>query len=50
MIHREMCRSTLSDGPGIPPDITVPVFADRDLAAGRDPGLERARTELYRNR
>jgi hypothetical protein len=38
------------DGPGIPPDITVPVFADRDLAAGRDPGLERARTELYRNR
>ena len=38
------------DGPGIPPDIAVPVFADRDLAAGRDPGLERARTELDRNR
>jgi len=38
------------DGPGIPPDIVVPVFADQDLAAGRDPGLERARTELYRNR
>ena len=38
------------DGPGISPDIAVPVFADRDLATGRDPGLERARTELYRNR
>ena len=38
------------DGPGIPPDIAVPVFADQDLAAGRDPRLERARTELYRNR
>ena len=37
------------DGPGIPPDIAVPVFADRDLAAGRDPGLERARVELTRN-
>ena len=38
------------DGPGIPPDIAVPVFADRDLAAGRDPGLDRARAELYRPR
>lgn len=38
------------DGPGIPPDIAVPVFADRDLAAGRDPGLERAMAELARNR
>jgi C-terminal processing protease CtpA/Prc len=38
------------DGPGIPPDIAVPVFADHGLAAGRDPGLERAQTELYRNR
>jgi hypothetical protein len=36
------------DGPGIPPQIAVPVFADEDLAAGRDPGLERARTELLR--
>jgi C-terminal processing protease CtpA/Prc len=34
------------DGPGIPPDVAVPVFAERDLAAGRDPGLERARLEL----
>lgn len=30
------------DGPGIPPDIAVPVFADQDLKAGRDPGLARA--------
>jgi len=38
------------DGPGIPPDIVVPVFADHDLAAGRDPGLARARIELDQNR
>ena len=38
------------DGAGIPPDIEVPVFAANDLAAGRDPGLERALIELYRNR
>lgn len=38
------------DGTGIPPDIEVAVFADDDLAAGRDPGLERAQRELYRNR
>ena len=37
------------DGPGIPPDITVPVFADEDLAAGRDPALERARVELKKS-
>ncbi|MBI3448196.1 MAG: S41 family peptidase [Acidobacteria bacterium] len=37
------------DGPGIPPDMAVPVFADEDLKAGRDPALERARAELYRN-
>jgi hypothetical protein len=30
------------DGPGIPPEISVPVFADADIAAGRDPGLEKA--------
>ncbi len=30
------------DGPGIPPDIAVPVFADEDVAAGRDPGMARA--------
>jgi C-terminal processing protease CtpA/Prc len=36
------------DGPGIPPDIEVPVYADEDLAAGRDPALERARIALDR--
>jgi len=30
------------DGPGIPPDVTVPVFRADDIAAGRDPALERA--------
>lgn len=31
---------------GIPPDIAVPVFADADVAAGRDPALDRALMEL----
>jgi C-terminal processing protease CtpA/Prc len=30
------------DGSGIPPDIAAPVFADEDVAAGRDPGIEKA--------
>ena len=30
------------DGPGIPPDISVPVFADEDVAAGRDPAMVKA--------
>ena len=30
------------DGPGIPPDISVPVFAASDLAAGKDPALAKA--------
>jgi len=30
------------DGPGIPPDILVPVFAPADLAAGRDPAMAKA--------
>ena len=34
------------DGPGIPPDVQVPVFADQDLKSGRDPGLARAVAEL----
>jgi C-terminal processing protease CtpA/Prc len=34
------------DGPGIPPDIEVPVFRDADLEAGRDPALERAMAHL----
>ncbi len=38
------------DGPGIPPDIAVPVFADSDLKAGRDPGLARAVAALRSGR
>jgi len=30
------------DGPGVPPDIAVPVFADADVAAGKDPGMAKA--------
>jgi len=30
------------DGPGIPPDIQVPVFAASDLAAGKDPAMAKA--------
>lgn len=33
---------TTFDGPGIPSDIAVPVFADADVAAGRDPALAKA--------
>ena len=33
---------TSFDGPGIPPDIEVPVFRGVDLDAGLDPALERA--------
>jgi C-terminal processing protease CtpA/Prc len=35
-------EGTAFDGSGIPPDIPVPVFADEDVAAGRDPGMARA--------
>ena len=35
-------EGTAFDGTGIPPDITVPVFADADVAAGKDPGLAKA--------
>lgn len=38
------------DGVGIPPDIEVPVLTDRDLAAGNDPGLDRAVSELRSSR
>ncbi len=38
------------DGPGIPPDLEVPVFADADIRANRDPALDRALLELYRPR
>ncbi|WP_321471588.1 S41 family peptidase [uncultured Paludibaculum sp.] len=33
---------------GIPPDLVVPVFADEDVAAGRDPGMEAALRALTR--
>jgi hypothetical protein len=35
-------QGTTFDGPGIPPDIAVPVFADDDVAAGQDPAIVRA--------
>ena len=35
-------EGTAFDGTGIPPDITVPVFADEDVAAGRDPAMAKA--------
>jgi hypothetical protein len=35
-------QGTTFDGPGIPPDVDVPVFADEDVAAGKDPGLAKA--------
>lgn len=35
-------EGTTFDGAGIPPDVAVPALPDRDLAAGRDPALERA--------
>lgn len=41
-------QGTTFDGPGIPPDIEVAVFADADVKAGRDPAIERALTELWR--
>ena len=35
-------QRTTFDGGGIPPDVAVPVFADEDVAAGRDPGVAKA--------
>ncbi len=35
-------EGTSFDGDGIPPTIAIPTFAAADLAAGRDPGLDRA--------
>ncbi len=37
------------DGPGIPPDIAVPVFADADVAAGKDPAIAKALQVLSRD-
>src|SRR2546422_5129425 len=44
-LPNEVCRTadgTAFDGLGIPPDINVPVFADADVAAGKDPAMEKA--------
>ena len=41
-------QRTTFDGPGIPPDVAVPVFADEDVAAGRDPGVAKALEILRR--
>jgi len=44
-LPNEVFRTTqgiIFDGPGIPPDIEVPVFADEDVAAGKDPAMARA--------
>jgi hypothetical protein len=35
-------QGTTFDGPGIPPDAAVPVFADEDVTAGKDPGVAKA--------
>ncbi len=45
--ERFITDGTTWDGPGIPADVTVPVFAKPDLDAGRDVALERA-LELLR--
>jgi C-terminal processing protease CtpA/Prc len=41
-------EGTAFDGPGIPPDIHVEVFAAADVAAGKDPGMAKA-LEILRN-
>ena len=41
-------EGTTFDGVGIPPDIVVPVFADEDVAAGKDPALAMALQMLRR--
>jgi hypothetical protein len=39
-------KGTAFDAIGIPPDIPIPVFADPDIAAGRDPALAAALSQL----
>jgi C-terminal processing protease CtpA/Prc len=41
-------EGTAFDGLGIPPDIAVPVFADEDVAGGKDPAIAKA-LELLRD-
>jgi Peptidase family S41 len=50
-LPNEVCRTqegTAFDGLGIPPDIAVPVFADEDVAGGKDPAIAKA-LELLRD-
>jgi len=35
-------QGTTFDAVGIPPDVTVPVFADADVASGKDPAMKKA--------
>ena len=35
-------NGSIFEGPGIPPDVAVPVFRSEDLEVGRDPALEKA--------
>jgi hypothetical protein len=42
-------EGTAFDGVGITPDIVVPVFADDDVAVGRDPAMAKA-IEILRNK
>ena len=43
-------ESKTFDGPGIPPDELIPVFADDDVAAGKDPCMARAMEILKQSR
>jgi len=35
-------RKRMPDGPGIQPDVRIPVFRAADIEGGRDPALEEA--------
>jgi C-terminal processing protease CtpA/Prc len=43
-------EGTAFDVQGIPPDIAVPVFADADVATGKDPGMAKAAQILREER
>lgn len=43
-------EGTTFDAVGIPPDISVPVFADADVAAGKDPAMMKALEVLRQQR
>src|SRR5215471_16162839 len=40
-------EGTAFDGSGIPPDITIPIFADEDVIAARDPAVAKAMEILH---